>query len=227
MATAIYNRRYQISRVSLLTALRVNDHHNYCPRQWPITPLGPFFKADECSGNSTGHTSFPWPQKPRRESSGQGGPRIVSHGPPWVLGSGIPREQAPRSPVGSGAPRGRKVAPLHGPPHTASQLSFAGGRQKKGSHSSPLDGSRAGYRMCEAKRKMNQGSWFKKDEKVKAAAAAMKANVGPPELRAPSAPMGSPDRGSGSSPSRPGPLEQKLWVTVLWPTWGGPARAQA
>ena len=99
--------------------------------------------------------------------------------------------------------------------------------RRNGSHSSPLDGSRAGYRMCEAKRKMNQGSWFKKDEKVKAAAAAMKANVGPPELRAPSAPMGSPDRGSGSSPSRPGPLEQKLWVTVLWPTWGGPARAQA
>ena len=118
----------KLAGVSLLTALRVNDHHNYCPRQRPITPLGPFFKADECSGDSTGHASLPWPQKPRREASGQGGPRIVSHGPPWVLGSGIPREQAPPSPVGSGAPRGRKVAPLHGPPHTASQLSFAGGR---------------------------------------------------------------------------------------------------
>lgn len=100
--------------------------------------------------------------------------------------------------------------------------------RRNGSRSSPLDGSRAGYRMCEAKRKMNQGSWFKKDEKVKAAAAGMKANVGPPELRAPSAPHGQPRQGiSGSSPSRPGHLEQKLWVTVLWPTWGGPACAQA
>lgn len=167
--------------VSLLTALRVNDHHNYYACPAANYPLGPFSKADECMGNFMGHSPLPRPRKPLREASGKGGGgmRIVSHRPPGVPRSGIPSEQAPGIPEGSGHLLAEK-RPLYTGPHTlppnSCLLDEDGGN---GSH--PSRRTHQGPQVCEAGRKMkNGGSWFKEDQKVKtvAAATAISANVG-------------------------------------------------
>lgn len=68
-----------------ITALRVNDHYNYCPRQRPITPLGTILQGRLVYEKFyRAHFITLAPETPE----GEVWANIVSHWPLQVLGSG-------------------------------------------------------------------------------------------------------------------------------------------